>query len=101
MGFWNGSEKRELWIADEPITVDKRVYDYVIELENELNDYKRQVLRLSTEINELVPLLKDKPYGPAISKDCKTCRYCVIRNSRVLGCMKNNVCEDYQKENMA
>lgn len=82
-------------VLDEKVfRVDKKVYDYIKSLE----DKERELSKVQHELEAIKPIFESKDYKPAISEDCGKCKY-VVRssyyNGRIIGCRKDNVCEDY------
>ena len=95
---------RTLYIGNddnyETFEVDSRVFNHVVELEQEIRDLKYKNGELEKELNAIKPVVERKEYKPAISEDCYKCIYVVKSpfNSNILGCRKDNVCEDYKPE---
>lgn len=84
--------------SDEMIEqcVTKPVSDYIKYLQDtivNLNKYKQ-------ELDSIKPILTSKDYKPAISEDCKCCKYVVISrwDKAVLGCRKGNLCDDFEED---
>lgn len=82
------------------ISVDGNGYKYILELENGLRDKDREIYDLRAELKSISPIIKSEHYKPALSTDCGHCKYVVLSpfNKRIIGCRKQNVCEDFEKE---
>ena len=84
----------------ETFEVDSRVFNYVVELKREIRDLKHTRIELEKELKAIKPIVERKEYKPAISQDCYNCVYVVKSpfNNNILGCRKDNVCENYKPE---
>lgn len=95
---------RTLYIGNddnyEKFEVDGRVFNYVTELKEEIRDLKHKESELEGELKAIKPIVERKDYKPAVSEDCYNCMYVVKSpwNGNILGCRKDNVCEDYKPE---
>lgn len=52
---------------------------------------------LTNELEEIKPIVADPKFKQAVSKACDECKYALRSewNREVLGCVKDNVCEDF------
>lgn len=84
----------------EKFEVDGHVFNHVMELEQEIRDLRYKNSELEKELKAIKPVVERKDYKPALSEDCWNCIYVVKStfNSNILGCRKDNVCEDYKPE---
>ena len=95
---------RTLYIGNddnyEKFEVDGHVFNYIVELKQEISNLKRTKIELERELKAIKPIVERKEYKPAISEDCYNCIYVVKSpfNNNILGCRKDNVCEDYKPE---
>lgn len=78
--YKNGSE----------IVVNDYGLEYIHALEIKLVD-------LEQELKAIKPVIEHKDYKPCVSADCYGCKYSVrsIFGDKLLGCFKDNVCEDF------
>ena len=82
------------------LSVDYEAYYYISKLEKELSDRDHIISKLRHELESPKPIVKSEHYKPALSTDCGDCKY-VVRspwNNSIIGCRKQNVCEDFEKE---
>lgn len=79
-------------------------YERYCDAMNELHDWKRECnelkhekAKLEHELEALRPIVESPHYKPAMSKDCADCKFVVVNrwNSRIVGCRKDNLCEDF------
>jgi hypothetical protein len=80
--------------------MDKETYKYLQGLEREKEDLEKKSCKLQNELDTIKPVLEDGNLKPAVSKSCRGCRF-VVRsrwNGDILGCCKDNLCDDYQPE---
>lgn len=95
---------RTLYIGNddnyEAFEVDGHVFNYVLELKQEISSLKHTKIELERELKAIKPIVERKEYKPAVSEDCFNCIYVVKSsfNGDILGCRKDNVCEDYKPE---
>lgn len=67
---------------------------------HELNVERAYSKKLKEMYDELVPFIKEMDFEPAFSNHCEDCKYCAkTEKGVILGCIKNNVCNDFEKEN--
>lgn len=95
----------ELKTNNDSFMVNLKLYNYVTSLRDEIYELKKEKFhienenqRLECELNAIKPILNSNDYKPAISEDCDSCVY-VVRSTysgKVLGCRKDNVCDDYK-----
>ena len=95
----------ELKTNNGSFMVDLKLYNYVVSLRGEIYDLEKEksnieykTQRLESELNAIKPILNSNDYKPAISEDCDSCVYvvCSTYSGKVLGCRKDNVCNDYK-----
>ena len=96
----------ELKTNSDSFIVNLKLYNYITSLRDEIYDLEKEKLRienekqrLESELNAIKPILNSNDYKPAISEDCGSCVY-VVRSTysgKVLGCRKDNVCDDYKQ----
>lgn len=87
------SRIKSLVLNGKEFCIDKEVYDYIEQLQNK----EFELSKVRNELEAVKPIFESKDYKPAISEDCGKCKY-VVRssyNGRIIGCRKDNVCEDY------
>lgn len=86
------------------VIVPKEVSKYIKELQDKIYKLNTENFNLTNakfdllkELDEIKPVINDKNYEPAISRDCADCKYAVkgMWSRNLIGCRKNNVCEDF------
>ena len=80
--------------------VDIEVRNYVWALLDYIHDIRFEKHQLEAELKAIKPILENKDYKPAITKDCGDCRY-VVRSKYsgdIIGCRKDIVCEDFKEK---
>lgn len=87
--------------------VENEVANHIDKLEKDLrnmkygmDDWRQKSYELQRELDAIKPIVQNKNYEPAISKDCRDCIY-VIKSpysGEILGCRKNNVCGDFKEK---
>ena len=83
---------------EHKVTLD--VYNYISNLRTENCDLKRENGKLDSELKSIKPIVEKKELKPAISKKCEDCIYCIkspFYKNDILGCIKDNVCDDFKK----
>ena len=83
---------------EHKVTLD--VYNYISNLRTENCDLKRENGKLDSELKSIKPIVEKKELKPAISKNCEDCIYCIkspFYKNDILGCIKDNVCDDFKK----
>lgn len=91
MLFWNKNEK-----PIEKIDYQEKYF----EIERKYHDLEFENSKLKMELKCIKSVVESKDYKPALSKDCGDCKFCVRSswNGCVIGCRKDNVCADFEKE---
>ena len=92
-----GNDRIEYRIVDK-VTLD--VYNYISNLRTENCDLKRENGKLDSELKSIKPIVEKKELKPAISENCEDCIYCIkspFYRKDILGCIKDNVCDDFKK----
>lgn len=92
-----GNDEIEYRIAHK---VTLNVYNYISNLRTENRDLKRENEKLNYELKYIKPIVENKELKPAISKNCEDCIYCIkspFYRKDILGCIKDNVCDDFKK----
>lgn len=82
-----------VWINEERFLVPSAVSDH-------MNKLLSENIELKAELEHIRPILTNPELKPAISRDCFNCKF-VLRSAisgAILGCKKDNVCEDYVEE---
>lgn len=107
VGVGNKTTREAVVIYGAVFYVEKPVYNYIHALQDglfesdiELRKVKHELEEIKHELEEIKPVVESKNYKPAISEDCLCCKY-VIRSTvtgNIIGCRKDNVCEDFVKE---
>ena len=83
---------------EHKVTLD--VYNYISNLRTENCDLKRENGKLDSELKSIKPIVEKKELKPAISENCEDCIYCIkspFYRKDILGCIKDNVCDDFKK----
>lgn len=77
--------------------VDKTAYTYIKNLENKLYDMEHEKRKLEWELRSIKPVLETPGLKPAVSTQCRNCRFGVRSsyNGDVIGCNINCVCGDF------
>ena len=82
------------------VSVPIEVSDYIDLLKKKNMDLEHKIKCLEGELIAVKPVVANPTFKQAVSKDCSRCKY--VLNSRwngdILGCMKDNVCEDFVKK---
>lgn len=92
-----GNDGIEYRIAHK-VTLD--IYNYISNLRTENCCLKRENGKLDSELKSIKPIVEKKELKPAISKNCEDCIYCIkspFNRKDILGCIKDNVCDDFKK----
>ena len=82
------------------VGVPIEVSDYIDSLRRKNDDLRYKIKCLEEELVAVKPVVANPTFKQAVSKDCSYCKY-VLRsrwNGDILGCMKDNVCEDFVKK---
>lgn len=76
------------------------VADYIDSLRRENDDLRYKIKCLEEELIAVKPIVANPTFKQAVSKDCACCKYVISStwNGNILGCMKDNVCEDFVKK---
>ena len=77
--------------------VPREVSTYIDSLKDENFELMKSKQSLLMELDSIKPVINSPGYEPALSRDCGDCKY-VVRgrwNGEIIGCRKNNVCEDF------
>lgn len=76
------------------------VSDYIDSLRRENDDLRYKVKCLEGELIAVKPVVANPTFKQAVSKDCLCCKYALSStwNGDILGCIKDNVCEDFVKK---
>lgn len=93
-------EKKELEVVviDSAVFyVEKAVYNHIHSLRDLLFESNIELHKAQHELEEIKPVVESKNYKPAISEDCLCCKYVILSNitGNIIGCRKDNVCEDF------
>lgn len=100
VGVGNKTTREAVVIYGAVFYVEKPVYNYIHALQDGLFESDIELRKVKHELEEIKPVVESKNYKPAISEDCLCCKY-VIRSQitgNIIGCRKDNVCEDFVKE---
>lgn len=92
---------REIVVIDGAVFyVEKPVYDYIHSLRDSLFESNIELRKAQHELEEIKPVVESKNYKPAISEDCLCCKYVILSNvtGNIIGCRKDNVCEDFAEK---
>lgn len=84
-------------VDDGVLEMSQATYDYVTKLKNENRDLKREKSSLEAELRAIKPVVENKDWAPAISRDCGECKL-VVRSrwdGSIIGCRKPCVCDDF------
>lgn len=90
-------EKKECFVNDRFMYIDKYVADYIDKLEKQSLERSYEINRLRNELEAIKPIVSSYDYDPAKSRDCVDCKY-VVRsswNGDVLACRKDNLCPNF------
>ena len=82
------------------VSVPMEVSEYIDSLRRENDDLRYKINCLEGELVAVKPVVANPTFKQAVSKNCTYCKY-VLRsrwNGDILGCMKDNVCEDFVKK---
>ena len=80
-----------------------RLYEEYKMLEVKLETLAHDNCKLRNELNAIKPVVENKNWEPAVSRDCGVCAF-VVRskwNGSIIGCRKNCVCKDFRLEEKA
>lgn len=82
------------------VSVPIKVSDYINSLRRENDDLKYKVNCLEGELIAVKPVVAKSTFKQAVSRDCSCCKYALNStwNGDILGCIKDNVCEDFVKK---
>lgn len=84
----------------ETYLMDDKSREYLFYIEKKLRDVEYENSNLKKELDAIKPVLENKNYKPAMSKECDKCKYCVRSswNGEIIGCRKDNVCKDFTED---
>lgn len=90
--------KKQIAINGEIYFMDDACREYIFSIEKKIRNIEHENMMLRGELEAIKPVLENKNHKPAMSKDCDECKYCVRSswNGEVIGCRKDNVCEDFK-----
>lgn len=77
-----------------------KVSDYIDSLRRENDDLRYKIKCLEGELIAVKPVVGNPTFKQAVSRDCSYCKYALNStwNGDILGCIKDNVCEDFVKK---
>ena len=80
--------------------MDDVTFEYINDLRKQIYELEFSYHKLENELNAIKPIVTHEKYKPAISSDCRKCKNLVKStwNHEVLGCIKDNVCDDFVSE---
>ena len=95
-----GSNTEKIRIRGKVYSLKKEVVDYIAELQRECDRFESVADHLQMELDEVLPVVEAKELKPAVSQHCSSCVHCVksAYDGKILGCCKDNVCEDYKRK---
>lgn len=97
--FWNKKKIYPVYIDSIKFDVENLMLVNMIErLKNDNLELKRKMAIMTEELKEIKPIIEHKDFKPALSKECADCRFVIMHpwNHEVLGCRKDNLCEDFK-----
>ena len=94
--FWK-KETCRVFVNGIQFNVEPLLGKFIEQLKEENHELKHELAVKSNELYRIKPILERNDFKPAISTDCANCKYVVKNtwNNDVLGCRKDNVCDDF------
>lgn len=98
--FNNRKNTYPVFLYGEIYRVEPEVGKLIDKLRDELRDTKHELTVMECELKRIKPIIEHKDFKPAVSKDCADCQFVVKSpwDHEVLGCRKDNLCEDFRKK---
>ena len=76
---------------------NKKLIEDVLSKSMEIEMLYRQQADLLMQLKPFKPVLTNPKLKPAVTPFCELCNYRVMNRDKVIGCCKDNVCDDFAR----